>query len=185
MRIILPKTLCEIDFTYGPLFFLGGPVLGGGDWQRKCCEILGNKIGNFYAAIPCRYDKDHPLSAYKAGWEENYFDKQLTWERRYLALAAHRGCLFFWLPCESKANPRTDHNPYAMDTRGEIGEWRGHLMEEPALQIVVGAEANFPGLSQIQRNFNLGLGYKFPICRTLEETVYEAIRRVSTPRNRP
>jgi len=185
MRIIIPKMLCGIDFTYGPFFFLAGPVAGGGDWQRKCCEMLKSKIANFYAAIPCRYDNGHPLSAYKAAGIENYFDKQLTWERHYMAKAANTGCLLFWLPSESKTEPRTDRNPYAMDTRGEIGEWRARLAQEPALQIAIGAEANFPGLSQIQRNFNLALGYKFPIYKTLEETASVAIQRASPPKSRP
>jgi hypothetical protein len=41
-----------------------------------------------------------------------------------------------------------------------------------------GAEPSFPGLGQIQRNFNFATKSKFPIYGTLAETVAAAIKRV-------
>jgi len=109
---------------------------------------------------------------------EDYFDRQLTWERYYLDLAATTGCLIFWLPSESQVNPRIGSDPYAMDTRGELGEWRGQLMHNPSLRVVVGADRGFPGLSQIQRNFSLATKSVFPIYETLAETVAAAVKKV-------
>jgi hypothetical protein len=177
MRIILPKTYHSVDLTYGPLFFLAGPVRGGGDWQAECCAEISKHFTNFYAVLPCPYEMSHPLQAFKVAGKQNFFDRQLPWERYYLGLAATHGCLLFWLPAESKINPRLD-GPYAQDTYGELGEWRGRLMYEPTLRIVIGAEPNFPGLSQIQRNFNQATGTDFPIYNTLEKTVAMAVEKV-------
>ena len=79
MKIILPKTLCELDPTYGPLFFLAGPVRGGDDWQAKCCELIKDNLPNFYAALPCQYrDGKSIVLPFKMKGDENYFDRQLT-----------------------------------------------------------------------------------------------------------
>jgi hypothetical protein len=171
MRILLPKNLYDLRSDWGPLFFLAGPTLGAGDWRRTFCKELEKISPNFCAALPCRYRTRHPLMRYHIKGKRNYFDRQLTWERFYL----HRAdCIVFWLPCESKKRPRKDKNPYAMDTRGELGEWRGHLVHNPNLKVIVGAEPDFPGLSQIQRNFNLALRMDFPIYPTLAQTAAAA-----------
>lgn len=178
MKIILPKTLPDIDPAYGPFFFIAGPVAGGDDWQAVCCEEIRKHIPNFYAALPCWYEETHPLMPFRVTGGEDYFDRQLTWERHYLEIAATTGCIIFWLPCESRTAPRNDGHPYAMDTRGELGEWRGRLMHNPNLRVVIGAESDFPGLSQIQRNFDFATGSHFPIYSTLTETVTAAIGKV-------
>lgn len=178
MKIVLPKKMCELDPAYGPLFFLAGPVRGGDDWQNKCCGEIQKHLSSFYAALPCRYQENHPLIPFLMDGEEDYFERQLTWERHYLEIAATTGCLIFWLPSESKVNPRVGGDPYAMDTRGELGEWRGRLMHNPSLRVVIGAENDFPGLSQIQRNFSFGTKSYFPIYGTLTETVAAAIGKV-------
>lgn len=175
MRIILPKTQTTVSRTYGPIFFLAGPVRGGGDWQTACCHEIGRHTPHFYAAIPSRYAPAHELM--KSRWPgiEDHFDRQLTWERYYLDMAAMSGCIIFWLPCEDKRVPRGGDEPYAMDTRGELGEWRGRLMSNSGLRVVIGAESGFPGLSQIQRNFNFATRTEFPIYPTLAETVGAAV----------
>ena len=178
MRIFLPKALVNIEPTYGPLFFLAGPVRGGGDWQKACCSKISDYIQNFCAALPCRYPPAHPLWDFTVSQSVSNFDHQLTWERHYLDLAGTGGCIIFWLPCESKENPRTGDEPYAMDTRGELGEWRGRLMSDPKLRVVIGAEPDFPGLSQIERNFSLATRSRFPIYGTLKETVEAALKKV-------
>lgn len=178
MKIVLPKTLCEIDPNYGPLFFLAGPVRGGDDWQTKCCEEIRKHVPHFYSAIPCRYSETHSLIPFRMTGNEDHFDRQLTWERHYLDIAATKGCIIFWLPCESTTNPRKGNDPYAMDTRGELGEWRGRMMHDSNLRVVIGAEPGFPGLSQIRRNFSFATRSDFPICATLSETVAAAIEKV-------
>lgn len=180
MRIILPKTHYEANFEYGPLFFLAGPVRGGADWQANCCDEIEKYFDRFHAAVPCQYrDGKSRLLKHKVSGDTTYFDRQLTWERHYLDIASEKGCIIFWLPCEDKSFPRNDEDgPYAMDTRGELGEWRGRMMHNPKLRVVIGAQKDFPGLSQIQRNFNFALGYDFPIYETLEETVAAAVEKV-------
>lgn len=179
MKIILPKTLVEIDPNEGPLFFLAGPIRGGGDWQADCCREIEERLPNSYVAAPCRWGETHPLRKFVVEGTSDAFPRQLNWERHYLELAAKKGCIIFWLPCESKTDPHPGPEPYAMDTRGELGEWRGRMMGDRSLLIAVGAEPGFYGLSQIQRNFSQSLGYNFPfpIASTLAETVHAAIVR--------
>jgi hypothetical protein len=179
MKILLPKRLYRIDPMYGPVFFLAGPVRGGGDWQARACREIQARLPQFYAALPCRYEVDHDLVPYcEQKWTAE-FPRQLSWEREYLEIAAKRGCIVFWLPCQSLADPRpTADGPYGQDTYGELGEWRGRMMHDPRIRLVVGAEPGFPGLSQIKRNFRQALGILFPIYETLAETVEAALRTV-------
>lgn len=182
MKIIQAKSLCEVDFSYGPLFFFGGPIKGGGDWQYRGCLELQKHLEHFYAVIPNRYTEEHPLLRFAMPIKE-LFPRQTKGERHYLEIAATcGGCVIFWLECESKEQPRTDKNPYARDTYGEVGEWRGRLMHDPNLSVVVGAQKEFPGLDVIQQNFNYALKTQFPIYATLEETVEAAVQKTRQKR---
>lgn len=180
MRLILPKTLANSEATGMPLFFLAGPIRGGGDWQHQACLELQKRFSSeFCVASPCRYTEQHPLWQYRADGIETRFNRQLDWERHYLykaALGSYQGCILFWLPCESRAQPHPGPEPYAMDTRGELGEWRGRMMQNKNIRLVIGAEEGFLGLSQIRRNFNEALECEFPIYETLEQTIDAAIR---------
>lgn len=180
MKVILPKQrvdICSLDL---PLFFFGGPILGADDWQYPMSRLLQEKMDDFFLATPsCRYGEGHPLEEFHAEVTGEIFERQLSWERHYLDLASRddrEGCIIFWLPCESKTNPRSDGLPYAMDTRGELGELRGRLVYDRSLKVVIGAEKEFPGLSQIQRNFNEALNCQFPIYESMEETVDAAVK---------
>lgn len=177
MRIYLPKTLSVVDFDYGPFFFLAGPVRGGGDWQHKFCSMLRGYIPNFTAALPCRYNEDHPLMPHSIHGHMGEFDHQTFWERHYLEIAAEKGCLVFWLPEESRVHPRGADGPYGRDSYGEIGEWRGRLMHDSSLRIVMGAEPGFPGLKQIRLNQCRATDSQFPIYGTIEETVCAALAK--------
>ena len=178
MRIVLPKSLCEIEPTYGPLFYLAGPIQGGDDWQATCSKEIRKHISSFYTAIPCRYGKDHALTPFVMGGEAGYFTRQLFWESYYMDQAATLGCLIFWLPRESRTHPRIDGNPYAMDTRRELDEWRGWMANDERLRVVIGADSGFPGLDEIRRNFSEALGKSFPIYPTLHATVVAAFAKV-------
>jgi hypothetical protein len=109
--------------------------------------------------------------------QEDYFSRQTLWERYYLEIVAKRknGCIIFWLPCESKDNPRRDGSPYARDSYGELGEWRGRMINDPNLHVVIGAESGFPGLNQINANFSSALKKEFCIHTTLQDTVKAAV----------
>jgi hypothetical protein len=190
VKVILPKFFINgKDDENTLVFFLAGPVLGGGDWQYEAFKEFSKRIHPdvlAYIIIPCRYDALHPFrngkhSQIAIHWHDECITRQTVWERQYLNRASEprRGCVLFWLPCESKIEPRNDHNPYARDTYGELGEWRGRLMANPNLSVVVGAEEKFPGLSVISCNFNRALGREFPIYPTLADTVDAAIKKVT------
>jgi hypothetical protein len=179
MKILIPKRNYEIDPAFGSLFFLAGPVRGGDDWQKKFYELLKTKLDQFYVAIPYYHvpgmQKFDLLDHAEEGSGDD-FPRQLDWERFYLEKAATQGCVVFWLPEESKHDPRPkEEGAYATDTRGEMGRWSVHKKYHPEYKLVVGGEATFPGLSQIQRNLNADVGCDFPIYNTLEETVDAAI----------
>jgi hypothetical protein len=175
MRLILPKTQPALEGHKDlPMFFLAGPIRGGGDWHASMSRLLMGRFGRPIVVNPSRYDQNHPHAEYRMRGEENRFERQTDWERHYLEQAAEKwpaGCIIFWL-AEQK-EPRQDGGPYARDTYGEIGEWRGRMMRAPHLRVVVGAEKEFPGLSQIKRNFELALP-DLKIYDTMEEVVERA-----------
>jgi len=185
MKLILPKKYVNVgpDSFYAktPTFFLAGPVLGAGDWQRRMMSLIDKRMEQSLVVCPCRYDESdvlHKEHAFVSGKSaEVVFEHQTNWERYYLEHASRKGCIIFWLGCESKLSPRNDGKPYSCDTLGEIGEWRGHLMHNPNLHVVVGAEHDFPGLSVIKTNFLAALGVNFPIYSNMEATVVAAIQK--------
>jgi hypothetical protein len=188
MRLVLPKTSASLKDQTGPVFFLAGPILGAGDWQHTACELLAKQVPDALIVNPCRYTESHPLYRHRLpSYSDNpdNYERQTDWEREYLALAAYGsfgGSIIFWLPCQCQ--PREDGKPYACDTYGELGEWRGQLMGRSNARFVIGAEPGFPGLSVIKRNFDYAfrhdlLSTGFPIAGTLEETVQAGIAKAS------
>lgn len=173
--LILPKNLVEVpDIT--PLYFLAGPIRGGGDWQATAFQLLQKHDPGCAIACPSRWDHTHPLFKNAVAGKANAFDRQLAWERYYLELAGihhPRGCILFWLPLESETRPHPGPEPYAMDTRGELGEWRMRIKHEGA-RVVIGGERGFHGLSQIERNFSHIAGTSFVLYNDLESTIQAA-----------
>jgi hypothetical protein len=187
MNIILPKNFVEIEPSKENLFFfLIGPVRGGGDWQWKFCQELEKQISedsfisDFTCAIPYYHenlDHDHPCNNFLVTGNQDFFERQLDWERYYIDLAAKKGCLIAWLPEESITEPHSGPEPYAMDTRGEIGEIRGRMIHEKSLRFVIGAERGFHGRSQIERNFKKALEPSFVVWDSIEVLAAKAIKR--------
>lgn len=175
MQLILPKAYVSDERLYSPVIFLAGPIAGGDNWRWKACSLLQRALIGVTLVDPC-YSEAHPYYAYRPDSDNGVFYHQTDWERYYLERAAKRGCILFWLPCESKTAPRVDGHPYARDTYGEIGEWRARLAADPSVRMVIGAHPDFPGLKIISRNFRGALGRELTIYSTLEETVREAIR---------
>ncbi|MDE2213128.1 MAG: hypothetical protein KGJ34_01155 [Patescibacteria group bacterium] len=160
-----------------PLFFLAGPTEGGGNWHQRMLKLLAERVGDCIVVDPSCYPSGHPLERQKMKGREGMFPRQTDWERYYLHTAAEKwtaGCIIFWLPEESADEPRTDGKPYTMNTSDAIGEWRGRLMFNRCLRVVVGAEPNFPGLSQIARNFEMALGNEFKLYDSMEGVVERA-----------
>lgn len=185
MFLILPKMHPVLEgYPKLPMFFLAGPILGGGDWQSTMSELLMKRFGSLIVVNPSRYDRSHPHykycdylvneTKYSKQHDDHRFERQTDWERHYLERAAekrHTGCIIFWLADQKE--PRTDGTPYGTDTAGEVAEWRGRMMYDRTLRVVIGAEKKFPGLSQIKRNFELALP-DFKIYDTMEEVVERA-----------
>jgi hypothetical protein len=187
-------------------YFLAGPIRGAADWQATAIKMLAQKDPNCYIACPCRYDESHELFQYgipdntneilsEASNTLKYLDEdkphlnlepfpsQTMWERHYLVQASMYGAVIFWLPCEDKQNPRKkEDGPYARDTYGELGRWsqRSNASEKmhnlSRVNLIIGAENDFPGLSVIQKNFDADHGRPFPIYSSLEETIAEAVK---------
>ncbi len=183
IKLLLPKAAVFIE-PHDRVFFIGGPVLGGGDWQCEAIRHIAMHAPGSYVVCPCRYESDHPLyrfsiqGADEACWISKGFKpflSQTLWERFYLDVANEQGSIIFWLGKESTIHPRPPKTePYARDTYGEIGEWRARMFYDNA-RVVVGASPEFPGLSVIKKNFDAMPGPSFPIHETLLDTVKAAV----------
>lgn len=177
MQLILPKSRIPVGRLEMPLFFGAGPIRGGADWQAECFESLNRadpEEGTL--ALPCRYQREHPLHGLQLKPTQGFFPRQTLWERYYLHFASQLGCIIFWLPTPVDYIAESGHS-YARDTRGELGEWRAHLMHQPNYRLVIGAEPDFPGLDVIKANFHDALGDSFPFYDTLAETVQAALAK--------
>lgn len=173
--LILPKETPVLDSNM-PLYFLAGPVRGGGDWQREVFEMISKKDPKSYVVCPWRYGDADSIRAHEQKGATLEFESQTAWERHYLDIASKRGAILFWLPCESATSPRKkEDGPYAQETYGELGEWRARKHFEPDVRLVVGAETNFPGLKAIKRNYEVMVGKDFVIHESLEAAVDAAI----------
>jgi hypothetical protein len=185
MQILLPrvynsKSIHKDISLKRPLFFLAGPVRGGGDWQARMAHLIEQEVPDCILAVPCRWTENHQLSSYFTQKEDGAFPRQLNWEQFYLEEAGIGnvpGCVLFWLAFESEEDKHPGPEPYSMDTRGEVAEWRMRIKFQNA-RVVVGADDRYYGLSQIQRNYNHVLGYEFPIYKTMEETAHAAVLRM-------
>jgi len=184
MKILLPKHyVSDEEIGESTLYFLAGPIRGGGDWQHLMCTAIWQHHPGACIACPCRWNYLHPLSTYFATGDESRFKRQLEWEQYYLKRAGlgssrWRGCVIFWLGCEDKQNPHPGPEPYAMDTRGELGEWRMRMCYEGA-RVVVGGHPEFHGLSQIERNFRAVVGDDFVIHQSIDATARAAVSEVA------
>lgn len=192
INLILPKNFVDVNFANKQrLYFLAGPIRGAGDWQKKAIKMISDKDKNCYIVCPCRYDETHQLYKYslapKLG-KKNFekFPNQTMWERYYLELASYYGAIVIWLPLESKIEPRqVEDGPYARDTMGEIGRWsirhscglglklKGKRQKK--VNLVIGAQEDFPGLKVIIKNLDADHGKKFKINETLKDTINAAV----------
>ena len=167
-------------FTEHPVFFLGGPVRGGGNWQEKMCKVIRHMTPEATIAVPIRWDENSTLAQYFLPEDSDsvqIFPRQRDYEQHYIDLACVgylRSCLIFWLPLQVEPRPPED-GPYGQDTYGEIGEARGRMMSNKNVRVVIGGEKGFYGLDMIQRNFTARLGYDFPIYKTMEDTAAAAL----------
>lgn len=98
--IILPKTIVPLQPTQQePLFFLAGPIRGGGDWQANMAELIVTNIPNAHIACPSRWKRGHRLEEHFHQPFSDAPNRQLVWERHYLQQAGLEpevpGCVMF------------------------------------------------------------------------------------------
>lgn len=187
MKIILPNKWFELkDHVIGnlPVYFLAGPIRGGGDWQSRMCDVLARESPtDFVVACPRRLHQEktpHRLAEHFVfDAVQDDFPRQLAWEQYYLAMAglhALKGCIIFWLGVESADDPHPGPEPYAMDTRRETGKWQMKMQYEGA-SVIWGANEHYYGLSQIQRDFEYEHGRPTIFHPTIEDTAKAAIKQ--------
>ena len=196
IKLLLPRTLVNFKEDTDIVFFLAGPIRGGGDWQKDAIKRL-NKFAesvpetqNVYVVCPCRYTpdtlgrelydlKERGLSflSYSSD-QEKLVESQTNWERYHLEIASRLGCVIFWLAKEDAENPRKkEDGPYARDTYGELGEWRTRVYYErkynqQKLHVVIGSHSDFPGGEVVRKNFEAMRST--PFSDSLEETIFRS-----------
>ncbi len=203
-NLILPNNGVLLDLKSGErLYFLAGPAKGAPDWQTEAIKALQILDPNCFIVCPRYYDEGHENfelalpPTYKEGESASAgnspilsFEKGAHWDRYYMEIASFFGCIIFWLPCEDQDKPRPkEFGPYAQDTYGEIGRWSikmsdpdkySHQRYDRRVNVVMGAEPDFPGLSVIKVNIDADLkradNYPFVIHNSLEDTLRAANR---------
>jgi hypothetical protein len=176
----LPKNYCQNPRlnTDTVVYYLAGPILGGGLWQEQAIDFL-TKTADPKAVIACplRFQEPHHFARLHTQ-ASGTMPSQLHWEQHYMNLASLEGCLIFWLPKESQTHPRTDGRPYAMMTRDELSTWRTVLGSDPNRKVVLGIEDGFPGKEEaiwlISYFLTDGI---LPVHNTLEETLLAGIQK--------
>jgi hypothetical protein len=182
LKIIVPKRYVRLKYEYDnmPLLYLAGPVRGGGDWQQRMCRAIELQHPDSIIVVPIRWTESHPLAPYFLPADKGtagHFPQQRHFEWHYLDQAGELWwprCIIFWLGTQRDYRPPED-GPYGQDTLGEVGEWRGRMMHNPAAHVVIGGESGFPGFEMIQANFSHRIKRNFPIYTTMEETVAAAL----------
>ncbi len=194
MSVIYPVKIPDLRKDIRePLIFFGGPDKGGGDWRKRAYELFAEKFGDeFCAAMPCQYEESHPFAKLRMPRPpaERGETEQQPPLRRYTRLdwieyvadmaAIHlpQGCAVYWLPVESATEPRSDGNPYAMNSRTEVGLLLGRMMyDRNKIRYVLGIEPEFPGRKAIIANYKKRLRH-FEVYDSLEDTVKSAFKRM-------
>ena len=179
MPIYVPKQIVPIEpLVQSPLIFLAGPIRGGGDWQASMAEEILRQEPLANIACPSRWDGTHRLASHFYQPFSKAHNRQLVWERHYLKQAGLEhdvpGCVVFWLGSESRTNPHPGPDPYAMDTRREIGKFTAYA-ETMNVRMVVGGDCAFYGLDVIMFELSEAFGERFPFYETTEDVVKHAL----------
>ncbi len=179
MPIYVPKQIVTLKPTVdSPLLFLAGPIRGGGDWQSEMADQILNQEPAANIACPSRWDGTHRLVHHFHQPFSKANNRQLVWERHYLKQAGLEpnvpGCVIFWLGLESITKPHPGPEPYAMDTRREIGKFTA-FAEMMNVRMVVGGNCDFHGLDVILFELTEVYGKPFPFYETMPEVVTSAL----------
>ncbi len=182
MTIYVPKQIVTLNPTKNsPLLFLAGPIRGGGDWQSEMADRILAQEPRASITCPSRWDNNHRLAKYFHKPFSQADNRQLVWERHYLKQAGLEpnvpGCVIFWLGCESITAPHPGPEPYAMDTRRELGKFTAYAeLMSGKVRIVVGGNSNFHGLSVILFELKEAFAGNFVFYQTMNEVVEHALK---------
>lgn len=164
--IVRPPTFIEVTV---PIIFLAGPILGADDWQREVIAILSKSNKDFAIASPRRLIAEVD-DITRGEFTEADFNAQITWEHKYLGLAARNGVTMFWLAKEAHI---IRGRAYAQTSRFELGEAMvRHQLQN--IKLVVGIEPGFQGEHYIRETF-AGKTPRVPLCDSLQETYATAL----------
>ena len=201
IKLILPReenlTQPGIEIpntTRENVYFLAGPIQGGGNWQEQAIILLSAMDPNCIIICPRRYKKtDKLFSEYQHILDQSFpspeaqrieFKSHTEWGRYYLEKAAFLGSIIFFLPKEDVLYPRKDGSPYARDTYGELGRWgvrSGQNKKE--IMMTVGIAPEFPGREEIRKNLCEDHQANFKIHDHLNATIHNAVTEVYTKKN--
>lgn len=179
MPIYVPKKIVPISPTSNaPLLFLAGPIRGGGDWQAEMAQHILDLQPSAHIACPSRWDDTHRLAPHFHHPFSQAANRQLIWERHYLKQAGLvpdvPGCVIFWLGRESVTDPHPGPEPYAMDTRREIGKFTA-FAEMIDVRMVVGGDPDFHGLEVILFELSEAVGEPVPFYEKMVDVAAHAL----------
>lgn len=179
MPIYLPKQIVPLQPTSGaPLLFLAGPIRGGDDWQADMSVEVLRQEPHTFIACPLRWNGEHRLSHHFYQPYTQAENRQLVWERHYLKQAGieedENGCIVFWLGLESETHPHPGPEPYAMDTRREIGKFTAFAEMMPT-RLIVGGNRNFFGLDVILFELSEAIQKPVPFYESMKEVAEHAL----------
>lgn len=172
--LLQPKHVIPEEYKDRKVFFLAGPIRGGGAWQMQAAETLWKKFPGCIVVDPSRWDaalknasddeekkriSEHMENGIGIKDEQKY-ESQAAWESDHMKMAAEKGILLFWMERESKENPRPkDEGVYAQDTRVETGIWIERLHNNPTLNVKFGGHWELNDKGQETENSFGGMNF--------------------------
>jgi hypothetical protein len=174
--LILPKS--KIPLKKQKLFYLAGPVEGGGGWQKKAISILRKDFPEAYFAFRCPFNEMRRLRRFALKGEEEQYSSEAEWRRDQMEFAAMSGCLMFWLgPQDKEEEADFTKIPYGLIASREEAVWAFRLFYNNKLRVVIGVHHSFPGHDEIVENLLDLFGANFHVYNRLPDLLEAAALR--------
>ncbi len=173
--LILPRT--SVSLRNKKLFYLAGPVEGGGNWQKKAIVVLRKKFPDAYFAFNCPFDRMRRLRRFAVRGDEAQYSNETEWQREHMEFAAKHGCLVFWLgPQDKEEDVDFSKVPYGLEASREEAEWAFRLFCNKKLRVVIGTHHSFPGQGRIMENLLVLFGINVPLHGRLQDVLDATIK---------
>jgi hypothetical protein len=174
--LVLPRS--NVSLKKQKLFYLAGPVEGGGGWQKKAISVLRKNFPEAYFAFNCPFNEMRRLRRFAVKEESEQCSSSAEWRRAHMEEAALRGCLVFWLgPQDKEEDADFSKVPYGLLASREEAEWAFRLFYNNKLRVVIGVHHAFPGHDEIVENLRVLFGAKFPVYTHLPDLLEAAAER--------